>query len=213
MATAILGLTTGNASAKLSAVKYNQVLYAEDRLARALAYPNNGGVIAGLQLAAAKSTVTSGQAIVGPFYVAFTGSQVISGLTAGAAARRYIYARADGGSPLSGTVDLVARTTSAALLNPDGITYSARLGYLVMSGSVVSGAHNSGSVAFPRDKPWTITKGALTRAGATGVTGGPTVITALRLSGAVTEYKTRTLSFSGGVCWATATTSAWTNVT
>lgn len=212
MATAILGLSTGVASAKLPAAAYNPALYAQDRLARALAYPNNGGVIAGLQLTANKSTVTSGQCLVGPFYVAFTGSQVISGLTAGAAARRYIYVRADGGSPASGTCDIVARTTSAALFNPDGITYAARLGYVVMSTNKVSGAHNSGSVAFPRSKPWTISKGALTRAGLTGATTAPTVTKDLRYSGALMQSRTRTVSVSGGVVVGLAGTGAWTAV-
>lgn len=212
MGTAILGLTTGVASAKLSAVKYNQGLYSEDRLARVLAYPNNGGVIAGLQLTAAKSTVTSGQVILGPFYASFTGSQAISGLTAGVGTRRYIYARADGGSPASGTVDIVARTTSAALLNPDGITYAARLGYVVMSTNTVSGVYNSGSVAFPRSKPWTITKGAFTRAGLTGATTAPTVTKDLRWSGALMQSRTRTVSVSGGVVLALAATGAWASV-
>jgi hypothetical protein len=156
MATAILGLNTNSVGDKLSAVQYNKGLYAEDRLARVIGYQNNAGVIAGLQLTVNKSTVTSGQCLVGPFYVSFTGSQVISGLTAGVAARRYIYARADGGSPASGTFDIVARTTSAALLNPDGITYAARLGYVVMSTNKVSGVYNSGNANFPRSKPLTI---------------------------------------------------------
>lgn len=214
MSTTVLGMSTYAAAEVPTAAGWNSSLYALDRVARVLAYPNNGGVVSGWQLAAAKSTVTSGAGVIGPFYCQTTASQVISGIVSGAGTLNYIYARADSGSPASGTVDFVARTTSGALLNPDGITYAARIGYLKMNAGAVSGAYNSGSVTFPRSKPWTVNvRNRLVQpGGATGAVTTQALQNALRYSGAALQYQTRTLTLVNGMVTALATTGAWTTV-
>lgn len=245
MSTTLLGLPTYTGPNMLSAATWNKTVQALDNANRALALQFNKGVTSGWQLSTTKSTVTSGAGVVGGLFARTTASQVISGLANG---RNYVFARADGGTAASQTIDFIARATSAAITNPDGVTYATRLGYLQRTAGVCSGATNSGNVGFPRDKLfvlsankavfpggaklWTtgatslrtvggfVVSGTLRALGAiyasttgSGITENRNVIDAVRLSGAVTEYRTRQLTINRGLIIATATTSAWTNVT
>lgn len=244
MSTTVLGLTTFTGPAPLSRADWNRVAYSVDNGNRVLAAVLNKGVVSGWQLSTTKSTVTSGAGVVGGLYGRTTASQVISGLANG---RNYIFARLDGTTATSQTIDFVSRTTSAAITNPDGVTQATRLGFLQRTAGAVSGVTNSGNAGFPRDKLFTIsankavlpggaklwasgattvrtnglvTSGALRALGAiyasttgSGITENRNVIDGLRLSGAVTEYRTRQLTINRGIIISTATTSAWTNVT
>ncbi len=195
MSTTLLSLPTYTGPAMLPATAWNGLVYTVDNLNRAFAADGARGVVSGWGLTVAKSTVTSGGGIVGGAYAKTTGSQLISGLQNG---RNYIYARADGGTPASMTVDFIARLTSTAVTNQDGVTYTARLGYLQRTAGAVSGVYPSGTANWPRDKVLS------------GVTETRALLDGVRYSGAVLQYRSRNLQLNHGIVIGTATTGAWT---
>lgn len=210
MATTIYGLDTYTAHAKLSAASWNEAVQALDRVGRVLAAPRANGVVSGWQFGASASTVTSGAGVVGPNYCKTTAAQSISGLVNGT---NYVFARAKGGSPASGTVDFVARASTSAITNADGVTYATRIGYIVKTAGAISGVHSSGTAVHPRDKLFTTDRNALVAPGGfTGLTTTQALLDGMRYSGAVLQYRTRTITLKGGLVTAVATTGAWTTV-
>lgn len=127
MATTYLGLVNGCAAAgSLAATAWNQMAGAQDRGGGLMMYSLfSGGRKTGWSLQSGTSTVTSGTGQVGACWCSNTASQAISGLSA---ATCYVFAKADSGAAASGTVDFVARTTSTAITNYDGITPAVLLG-------------------------------------------------------------------------------------
>lgn len=126
MATTYLALLNGTTSGQaISAANWDKLTGAVDRQA-AMQYALWGsGRLAGWSLTSGTSCVASGSGQVGPCYCATTASQAISGLASGT---MYIFAKTDAGSPASGTLDFVARTTSGAVANSDGVTAAVLLG-------------------------------------------------------------------------------------
>ncbi len=126
MATTYLALLNGVATgAPLPAADWNKFTGAVDRQA-ALQYALWGsGRLTGWGITSGTSCVASGTGQVGGCYCVTTVSQAISGLASGT---MYVFAKTDAGSPASGTIDFVARTTSGTVTNADGVTAAVILG-------------------------------------------------------------------------------------
>lgn len=126
MATTYLALLNGVASGDtLSAADLNKANTTLDRIGLKVYALLGSGRLSGWGLTSGGTTVASGAGAVGACYCTTTTSQVISGLAVGA---NYVFAKTDTGSPASGTIDFVARATSAAITNADGITNAVLLG-------------------------------------------------------------------------------------
>lgn len=111
MATTNYGLADGKTTDDfLAASEWNQVPDTLDRILGALVrYFTMESVRTGWSIAAAK-TVGAGAGWCGMAYCVTTEAQAITGLTNGAL--NYVFARADGTSPESGTVTFIASTSS-----------------------------------------------------------------------------------------------------
>lgn len=126
MATTYLGLLSGTATGDaLSAANVNKLTGAVDRNGAMMYGLFSGGRVTGWTLTSGAATVVSGTGQVGACWCVTTGSQSVSNLTSGT---NYVFAKTDAGSPASGTVDFVARTTSAAIANADGVSNAVLLG-------------------------------------------------------------------------------------
>ena len=93
------------------------------------------GRVNGWVLTSGASTVASGAGQVGPAWCKTAAVQAISGLTGSGV--KYIHAITQAGSPASGVVKFVSRTTSTAVANYDSITTGVCLGkatYVALTG-------------------------------------------------------------------------------
>lgn len=135
MATTYLALLNGVASGNtLEAADWNKVTEANDRTGYMFNSLLGGGRVSGWGIASGTSTIASGTGNVGACWCATNAAQAISNLAAGT---NYVFAKTDAGSPASGTIDFIARTTSAAITNADGQTNAVLLGkgsYVAASG-------------------------------------------------------------------------------
>lgn len=144
------GKNTGDAVAASELNKWNNAV---DAGARKLYELLGQGCLSGWSITSGTSTISSGSAAIGACHCITTTSQAISGLASGT---MYVFARTDAGSPASGTVDFVARTTSATVTNYDGVTDALLLGngtYTLTSGFT--------SVSSSLRDDWSIDHGSL----------------------------------------------------
>lgn len=131
MATAYLNLwNVGTQGGAISHLYWNDGMAAIDRLGRALHDASVQGPISGWTLPAAAgiSVLTQGKGFLGPQLCVTTGSTTISGLQTGA--RNYVHVVAATSAGWAGKVSAKARTNSTLLLNTDGVTYGAILGFV-----------------------------------------------------------------------------------
>lgn len=127
MATTYLALLNGVSSGDtLEAANWNKVTDANDRTGYMFYGLLGGGRVNGWGITSGTSTVASGTGNVGACWCVTNSSQVISNLAD--SSTNYVFAQTDAGSPASGTIDFVARTTSAAITNADGETNAVLLG-------------------------------------------------------------------------------------
>ncbi len=117
------GAATGDA---LSAANWNKAAGAQDRLAQVPYNLLGAGVFSGWTLTSGASTVAAGAGLVGTCWCVTAAVQAVSGLLN--TSTNYVYARTDAGSPASGTLDFVARATSAGVTNYDATTPALYLG-------------------------------------------------------------------------------------
>jgi hypothetical protein len=130
MATTYLQLLNGAATGDpLPAASWNKAAGAVDRIAQVPYNLLGAGIKSGWNITSGASTVTSGMGLIGACWCRTTAAQAISGLAAGST--NYVYAKADAGSPASGTLDFVARATSAGVTNTDGVTAALYVGKAV----------------------------------------------------------------------------------
>lgn len=154
MATTYLALLDGVVSEDaFGHADHNKITNALDRQALMGYSLWAGGRNSGWGVTSGTSTIAAGAGQVGPCWCVTGGAQAVSGLASG---QQYVFAQTDVGSPASGTVDFVARGTSAAITNADGITNAVLLGggnYMTSSGftSVDTGIRDN----------WTIDHGGL----------------------------------------------------
>lgn len=154
MATTYLGNLNGAATGDtLSAANWNKATDSLDRVAMLWPKLFTGGIKTGWTMESGATTVISGTGHVGPCWCVTTTSQAISNLTSGT---NYVFAKTDAGSAASGTVDFVARTTSASITNYDGVTSALILGSVVYN----STTGIKSITTTPRDT-WYIDHGAL----------------------------------------------------
>jgi len=154
MATTYLALLDGTATGDtLTAASWNKVTNAIDRGALTEYSLWGTGRKSGWGITSGASTVATGGGLVGGCWCATAASQAISGLSAGT---RYVFARADAGSPASGTIGFVARATSATVTNADGVTEACLLG----KGVYVSASGFTSVDSSIRDN-WVIDHGGL----------------------------------------------------
>jgi hypothetical protein len=126
MATTYLALLNGTVTGQaLPAADWNKTVGAVDRTGGLLYALFGSGWLRGWQLTSGATTVTSGAGQVGACFCSTTAAQAISGLAVGA---NYVFAKGKAGSPASGVVDFVARATSAAVTNADGVTTAVLIG-------------------------------------------------------------------------------------
>jgi hypothetical protein len=127
MATTYLQLLSGAATGDaLSAANWNKAAGAVDRDALALYNLLGNGVKTGWTLTSGASTVAAGAGYVGTCWCVTAAAQAVSGLYSGST--NYVFAKTNAGSPASGTIDFVARLTSAAVTNYDSVTQAVYLG-------------------------------------------------------------------------------------
>jgi hypothetical protein len=147
MPTTYLSLLSGTVTgAALPAADWNKAAAVVDRTGGLLYAIFGSGRLSGWTLTSGASTVTSGAGQVGACWCKTTAVQAISGLASGST--NYVFAKTDAGSPASGTVDFVARLTSAAVTNTDGVTAAVCLGsahYVAATGlhAISTGARNN----------------------------------------------------------------------
>lgn len=130
MATAYLNLWNAGSQAKaLSHTYWNDGMAAIDRIGRGLWQASIQGPISGWTLPALAgiSRIKQGYGMVGPQLCVTTASATISGLQVG---WNYVHLVAAASAGWAGGIAAKARTTSAALLNTDGVTTGIILGKL-----------------------------------------------------------------------------------
>ncbi|MFA5716045.1 MAG: hypothetical protein WC998_09905 [Candidatus Paceibacterota bacterium] len=156
MATTYLALLNGVVTGDtLPAASWNTLAGAQDRAGMVPYNLLGNGVFSGWHLTSGASTITSGAGFVGHCWCNTAAAQSISGLVA--ASTNYVYAKADAGSPASGTIDFVARATSAGVTNYDGATAALYLG----KGTYAS-ATGIKSITSTGKATWSIDHGGLT---------------------------------------------------
>jgi len=130
MTTSWLNLWNAGSQAKaLSHTYWNDGMAAIDRLGRAVWEADLQGPLTGwvLPALAGISRINQGRGIVGPQLCVTTGSTTISGLQNGT---NYIHVVAAASAGWAGGIAAKARTTSATLLNTDGVSSGIILGKL-----------------------------------------------------------------------------------
>lgn len=156
MATTYLQLLNGTATGDtLSAANLNKANCAVDRIAQVPYNLLGAGIKSGWSLTSGATTVTSGMGLIGACWCRTTAVQTISGLLA--ASTNYVYAKADAGAPASGTVDFVARATSAGVTNTDGVTAALYLGKATYAAST-----GLKTIVTTNRSTWSIDHGGLT---------------------------------------------------
>jgi len=156
MATTYLQLLSGAATGDaLSAANWNKAAGAVDRVAQVPYNLLGNGVLSGWTLTSGASTISAGTGYVGTCWCVTLAAQAVSGLYSGST--NYVFAKTDAGSPASGTIDFVARLTSAAVTNYDSVTQAVYLGK-----ATFATATGLGTATTTNRDTWSIDHGGLT---------------------------------------------------